>query len=82
MAKKKKPITKLPHKAYFTLRDLMAATGKRTTTLSRVCVRLGLSRDGRDWVLSRDQAELVIRALHERPGNPNFGPSKKAKGFG
>lgn len=66
-----------------TTADVARARGCHPISVIRAAVALGLTRTGRDWIFSAEQAEAIAARVRDESGNPNFvrkpAPKKRAK---
>ena len=63
----------------FTTADVAARRGCHTVSVIRAAQALGLSRTGRDWIFTAEQAETIAGMVRDGVGNPNFGRKQKKK---
>lgn len=55
---------------FITTRQLADQIGRGLTTVQLACLRLGIPKAGRDYILTPQQAALVTRSIHPGPGRP------------
>jgi hypothetical protein len=63
----------------YTTADVAAKRGCHPVSVIRAAQALGLTRTGRDWIFTADQAEKVLAKVRDAAGNPNFQPKPKKK---
>ena len=56
-----------------TIPELARISGKNPTFLAKIAARLGYSKSGRDYVLTRAEAKQLLKSIKPRNGNPEFG---------
>lgn len=47
------------------------------STVTRHCKALGLTKNGRDWLLTDADLKKLKKHIQPKPGNPTFGKPKK-----
>lgn len=50
--------------------------GLNVRTLRRACVRLGIVKAGRDYLLTPSQEARVVAACYDKPGRPRLSKSQ------
>jgi len=63
----------------YTTADVAARRGCHPVSVIRAAQALGLTRTGRDWIFTGEQAEKLAATVRDAAGNPNFQPKPKKK---
>jgi hypothetical protein len=53
-----------------TIPALAARSGRNPRTIRKAITRLGIPKTGRDYLLSEEQAEMVLAEIKSGPGRP------------